>query len=581
MERAYQRDHIGNMILPDNEIDWNSPELKYWERTYVFQYFDSAMERFLPCFDILRYDLNTVDTARNHPDFLEVKLHHFPLEMIYRDRMIHHRNFEQAVLNTFFAGVFEPRHPSISTTIDTRYSRLLMKRSHYEQIMNYINDASLLPFRDLLLEVIANGQELFLEYVFYASERSLKKKINTIDRNIKDLTEIFKRSTREEDEVFNSEHELKYPDFIQFAFNDKQFKISDHFLIADFIRSYKDKLNNSEVKNWRFMLERFQSIYNDDVQELKFRERYVGALLEMFKYLQKIPQTGKTSNESLRLIDQFLLFSGIYAGGIDEQVDMRIKHLRNWLKRNAFDPREKPPPLVFNREILEKYFDKDFLDLPMDETIDEESGSIAGFIMIRFGLEKRKFELVYIVKCLSQVIWLIMDQASSGLLNKSASSTKFEDYKSLIEKISAGESLSSVNLSFGDTSISLNDTLPLKIVTDALKYYHDNFKEEVENDIVQSHIVKEVNNGQISYNPNQRPDFQKPEEQFVVGFVGQMYQFLLNEFPPDDHDFSPKVRYYYIIAQLLIKTHYFRKPGKNEDVAMQQVANWHSMYLKR
>ncbi|GAB2972127.1 hypothetical protein GCM10027049_02220 [Mucilaginibacter puniceus] len=351
--------------------------------------------------------------------------------------------------------------------------------------------------------------------------------------------------------------------------------------MGDIIRSYKDKLNNSEVKNWRFMLERFQGIYNDDVQELKFRERYAGAVLEMFKYLQKVPKTGKVSNENLRFIDKFLSFSGFAAGGMDEQVDVRIKHLRNWLKRNQFSPREKNPSLTIDRSILEKYFDKDFLNLPMEENIDEESGGIAGFIMIRFGLEKRKFELVYIVKCLSQVIWLVMDQVSRGLLNRSEISAKFEDYKFLIERISSGEGISEVTVSIADKQISLNDTLPLKIVTDALKYYHDHFKEEVENDLVKSHVVKEINNGQVSYNPNQKSEFQNPRDQFVVGFVGQMYQFLLGEFPPDEHEFSPKVRYYYIIAQLLIKTHYFRSKGKNEDIAADQVAKWHQLYLSR
>ncbi|WP_460692206.1 hypothetical protein [Mucilaginibacter puniceus] len=580
MKRAFQRDQIGNMILPQTEIDWDSPEFKFWEHCYVFQYFDCEKERFLPCFDIMRYEMDSVESARKHPDFMEVKLHHFPLEMIYRDEMIRHRNFEKAALNTFFAGTFEPRHPSISTTIDTRYFRLLMRRSHYEQIMNFINEAKLLPFRDLFLEVISNGQELFLEYVFYANEKSLKKNINVIKRNINDLTAIFSLSTREDNEAL-SNHDLKLPAHIQFAYHHKQFKISDRFLMGDIIRSYKDKLNNSEVKNWRFMLERFQGIYNDDVQELKFRERYAGAVLEMFKYLQKVPKTGKVSNENLRFIDKFLSFSGFAAGGMDEQVDVRIKHLRNWLKRNQFSPREKNPSLTIDRSILEKYFDKDFLNLPMEENIDEESGGIAGFIMIRFGLEKRKFELVYIVKCLSQVIWLVMDQVSRGLLNRSEISAKFEDYKFLIERISSGEGISEVTVSIADKQISLNDTLPLKIVTDALKYYHDHFKEEVENDLVKSHVVKEINNGQVSYNPNQKSEFQNPRDQFVVGFVGQMYQFLLGEFPPDEHEFSPKVRYYYIIAQLLIKTHYFRSKGKNEDIAADQVAKWHQLYLSR
>jgi hypothetical protein len=581
MKREFQRNKLGEIIVPDHNLDWDSPEFKYWERTYIFEYFDNGEERFLPCFNIQRYEMTSVNAARLDDDFHEVQLHRFPLEMIYRDELIYHRNFEQAGLNTFFFGVFEPRHPSISTKIDTKYSRLFMKRSHFDEIMNVINDANLLPFRDLLLEVIANGQELFLEHVFYTNERSLIKKINTVELNTRYFTEIFELSTREDNELFGDHTKLKYPDFIQFVYNDRKFKISERLLVADLIRSYKNKLSNSEVKNWRFMLERFQHVYDDDVQELKFRERYVGAILEMFRYLKVIPKTEKLANGNLRFIDRFLVFSGIYAGGMDEPVDMRIKHIRNWIKRNLFTPRERSPILTIDRSILEKYFDKDFLDLPMDQTIDEEAGGIAGFIMMRFGLEKRKFELVYIAKCLSQVIWLIFDQVSSGLLNPTATSPQFEDYKYLIEKIDAGSSLELATFSINGKSVSLNDKLPLKIVTDALVHYYKHFKEEMENDLVPSHITKEVNNGQISYGTNQKPGFQEPHDQFVVKFVGQMYQFLLNEFPPDDHEYSPKERYYYIIAQLLIKTGYFRSAEKNEDVAMRQVGNWHVLFSDR
>lgn len=581
MERATQRDTIGNMILPEPHFDWNSPEFKFWERTYVFQYFVNDSARFLPCFNIQQYDSTSLEAARMYPDFIEVSLHHFPTEMIYRDRMIHHRNFEQAVLNTFFSKVFEPRYPSISTRIVPRYSRLLMKRSHYNQIMNFINDAELLEVSGLLLEIMANGQELFLEYVFYANERSLRRKINTVNRNVRYLNEIFSLSAPEENGNHDSRRDLKYPDHIGIVYNDRHFKIEDRFLVADIIRSYKEKLNDTEVKNWRYSLERLQNIYKDDVEELKFRERYVGAVHKLFKYLNKVPENKKLSNESLRLIDQFLLFSGISAGGMDELVDVRIKHLRNWLKRNRFEPREQDPALTIDRDLLSKYFDKDFLDLPMIETIDEEAGGIAGFIMIRFGLEKRKFELVYIVKCLSQTIWLIMDQVSSGLLNRSATQPKFKDYKYLFKNISSGAGLTNATFSIDGKTVEFSDTLPLKIVTDALRYYHNNFKEEVENDLVQSHIVKEVHDRQVSYATNQKPDFNQPQDQFVVNFVGRMYMFLLGEFPPDEREYSPKIRYYNIIAQLLIKTHYFRDPRKNEDIAIEQVANWHALYLNR
>jgi hypothetical protein len=81
------------------------------------------------------------------------------------------------------------------------------------------------------------------------------------------------------------------------------------------------------------------------------------------------------------------------------------------------------------------------------------------------------------------------------------------------------------------------------------------------------------------YNPNQGTTFQKPENQFVVRFVGRMYQFLLNEFPPDEHQYSPQIRYYTIIAQILLKTHYFREPQKDENIAVRQVANWHNLFL--
>jgi len=571
--QEFERDELGNMILPDHGMD--RATVRAWQYTYIFRYFDEQLNTFVPCFDMETYNDESLAAARQNPEFIGVNIHGMPLEMIYRDVMIYHRNVESALLAKYFTEVFEINTSDQGHGLAEKYYTLYMKKSHYYEIMQFIYDHNLFHFRDLILEIIANAQERFVEDVYYKNEKQLKHKINNLKKDAANLEKIIDKTTTDDSFPRKNRKEPKTPDYITIAFNDASYKLTDPFLLRSILENVKDGLANTPVKNWKDTLYRYSHFYDDDLEELKFPKLYTAALYRFFKEGKIIDVEAKPyPNDAMRFLDRIISFSLIPIGTEAETEAGRLKIIRRWLTLTTIKEKARQLELKPDFELLNKYFDPHFTEIPLSDNRPMDVLNIAGYLVMRFNLQERGIEIAHITQCLRDSLWLIFDQLSSGAM-KQDSFPEFEHYEQFIKALRNHQLISQVRFEVDgiENPFEFNGAMPLHLVNNALNYYIRNFEEEAENDIVKGKITRVP--GQAVYQTNRVKEMQLPEERFIVRFVASMYEFLLNEFPPADWDARPSSNYYLIIANLLLRTGYFRSQPKSEDQAAEQVQGWH------
>ncbi|HAL83307.1 MAG TPA: hypothetical protein DCO83_14610 [Mucilaginibacter sp.] len=571
-EKEPQRDALGNIIFP--AFDYDIKTNRWWELTYVFQHYSEELKTHIPYFGIERHDEESLSKARNAADFMEVNLHIMPESMYFRDFFIYHLNLQLSCLVKFFKEVFNDKSAVGGYGPANKYYRLILPKTLYFEIMVFINEHQLLLFKDLILEVIATAQQIYTEDIHYYDNEQFRKKIKNIKKEVSILETIISRTSRERFD--RTEKQLPELSQINFIFQDGSRQIKDPILTSVFVDEFKDHLENLPLKDWHLELERYGRIYDEDEEKLNFKEDLSIALYNFltqtgFYKLKGSPRP----NDLMHMIEQIMSFALIPIGKPGEISQVKIKHIRNYLKRNQLKEKITSLKVDVNKEILYKYFDKDFIDLPVGENKKANILSIAGYLVVRFKMHEMANEIAHIVQCLNDSVWLMMDQLSSGLIGREYEFPQFLDYKLFVQKMRAGQRIDSASFKIEgvENELSITNRFPLYIIENALKEYIHNHKEEVENDIVKGKITRTLNENSYGFGYGKR--FHLPEERFVVQFVKSFYNYLLHELPPPPKEYRPSEKYYTIIAVVLLQTHFFRGNPTEEANAVEQVKTWH------
>ena len=552
-------------------------------QTYVFQYVDEKTGFFIPCFNLFDISSQRLDKAKQDPDFYEYllfQIHGSEQPM----KVLHQMPYQHAMLRYYFNEVFQEHTFFVDYKAEPKRTRIILPKSTYDRINLVINDFGLSQINDLLFEVIATAQMKYIDMVTFWDIPKNQKDLNTIKKEIKKAIEIIEKL--EEKQRMMDLGSSQIPSellYINFVFNNSTIKIENTQLAREFILHFKDYYNNLIYKNWRLDLERSISrFYHDDFIKHHFKYNLAWSLYNLFveERFFRVTKSQPFPNKLMLCIARLIEFCLIPVGNFEETDAVKIKHIRNWLKRNELEPALSFVKIPVNKKRLLKYFDPDFLDLTGDEK-KADAINLAYYLGKRFKLEHLVPDFAHLaqtVKLCKQIMgYQLID---SDLLYR----PQFEEFVALhkfVNGIRGKKKISSLRFSFEneEQEYELSHRLPLYLIEESLRKYSDDHRVDFDTDLVKA-TLENTAKGRLTITRSNR--FNEPEERFMVRFVASFYNYLLAEAPPQNkRDLNPTERYYTIIAILLQNTRFFYRLLNPEPFIIEKVKQWHELALSK
>ena len=573
-----ERDEKGDIKFDFGKFDWN--QYRNSISTYVFRYWDSTRQYYLPYFDLFNTHDDSLDKIKNDPTFHEEQLYRMPKNPPF-DSYIHHHNWQLTLLIEYFKEVFENRAHVDGHIPTNKFYRIILPAILYNEIETLINDYELSSIKDLLLEVIATAQYIYTEDVAFWERPKMQKLINTAENEARKIITIIEKT--DSDEKLNSKSKTKPSELlrINFVFNDSTIKIEHSWLAAQFIDCFKKYHNEMPFKNWRLQLEQYSRHFDSNKKDQEFKYKLAKSLYNLLTKTElfKLTPSKLYPNKLLLFIAKFIEFCLIPVGSFEESDEIKIKHIRNWLRRKEIQPAityyEIPP----NKEILLKYFRSDFVNSTGD--IKRADAIRTGmFLCIRFDINKLLPDLIHISQALKEYGSLIGHQLIGENRPFKPSFEEFDSFSRFVNGIKSQTKLVALKykLEGDEREYELNQRLPLYLIEEAMKDYSEDQRVEFDTDPVATKITKLEDGGVRIERENQ---FNKPNERFIVQFVKSFYDYLLAEAPPLENESFPSEKYYSIIALMLEMNWFFYRKHHEEYFIIAKVKQWHKMALAK
>lgn len=547
----------------------------YWRGTYVFKHYSDKWKRFWPYFDLQDHNDKQLEKARSNKTFIEVSLYE-KQEGQSQDEWIRYNNWLLGLQVNYFKEAFDIKAFENGFVPTNKFYRIILTKEKFKQISNFISEYKLEKIRDLILEVIAVGQDIYTDSVHHYDNRSYEKILNSIKGEIKTLKTIFDRFF---DNAWMSDKTKKQGPEIQklsFKYYDGVKTINDQMIISDILSEYKRHLEKDlPYKDWRKELDRFPSRYDYVREKLSFKYNFSLSLFNLLNDGKFFPGTAKIPNDLASCIVKILEFSCIPIGTSRTSESEKIKIIRNWINRKKLDEKITFLKVKPNIERLSKYFNKSFLDFGNDIKRADDL-FLASYLAKRFDLESLMPDLAHIAQCIKQSDIFRGHQFSLMSQSKEKPVDEFKPLLTLYQSIQRKTKLG--NLKFkvegSDEEFELKDRLPLFIIEQALRNHLDNYFEDFNVDVIKSETIIEGNG---KYKTIRQPEFNLPEERFMVTFVNSFYKYLRNVHPPSEHEWSPSTKYFTIIALMLQKAWFFNHLMDSEDILVTKVEAWYNM----
>lgn len=572
-------DNTDDMEQDDNPNDWS--EIRKSQYTYIFQYLDKERTLYRPHFDIYSSTNKNIEAAKKVPDFFERVLYWIPDKPPY-DFYISHHNWQLALLNQFFNDVFDLRSISGGAIQSHKFFKIILPKTKYDEIINCINDFELLNIRDLLFEVIAIAQENYIENIAFWERPEMQKLVTSAEKESQKAIKIIDKLDHKH--WVRSDKNTKKPSellHINFVYNDETIKLEHNWLAKEFVSHFKDYYNNLGYKNWKLDLKRYPDRFEDNYKKQQFKYKLAKSFYNFLTKtkLFEVTPSKPFPNQLLLCIAKLIEFCLIPVGNIDDLDDIKIKKIRNWLKRNDFEPNLTSAEIIPDKERLLKYFEPELINITND--IKEiEAISVGFFLGKRFNIEHLVPDLIHIAQALRESVWVIGHQMFMGGDQSKAPFEEFENFQKLIKGVKSNKKITTVKfkLEGDDKEYELIQRLPLYLIEEAIKDYSVDNQVEVDTDLIKTKVTRTIDGGLKIEKENQ---FAQPEERFMVRFVKSFYDYLLNEAKLDTKDYIPSEKYYSIIAQILHQTWFFYHLRNPEWFIIAKVKQWHKLALNK
>ena len=576
-KKAVKRNDKGDIIGEHKKFDMC--KLRQSLNTYVFHYYDEQRQLYRPYFNLFHKHDEDIEKATHDPDFFERQLYWTPEHPPF-DFYIHYHNWQLGLLVEFFKEVFEERAFIDGYMPQHKYFRVILPKPLYYEIMNCINDFELLQIRDLLFEVISIAQHKYIKDIAFWEKPENQELITSAKKETQKVIDILEKT--DHDKWLREEMESKMPpklSYINFVFSDGAIRINHNWLAGEFIKCFKDQYENMHYKNWRIDLARYPERFEENIHDKSFKYRLVKSLYNLFTEADffKVTKKEPTPNKLMLCIAKLVEFCLIPVASPDELDEIKVKNIRNWLKRKELKEDLTYAEVPINEKRLRKYFSPDLLPISK-QPIRVNSIWLGFFLSKRFNIEHLRDDLIHIAHFLDNRFPFRSAQVFSEGIVSAAPFPEFDAFRKLAKGVKAKKKITSIKFKMEDdnTEYELKQRLPLYLIGEAINEYSENHKVEMDTDLIKS---KYTTNPDGSLSVERSKFFNLPEERFFVRFVKAFYDYLLAEAPPEDYEYMPSKMYYEIIALMLQKNWFFYQQLDPEWFITAKVQQWHNIAL--
>ncbi len=572
----YPRDEDGNVIFPDVKISW--AEINRWHATHIFHEWDDSYGGYREIANLIcDADLAEQKDELERNKILVYKLFKMP-ERPDNNYMRHH-GWCRSLAYHFFKEVFKLPDTMGGMMNEFDLARIIIRKKTFDEIHQLIKDNNLTHVQDLIFFIIAKIGDVYISEIEFFERPEMVKQINNAGKEAEKLITVIERVRPDIHERWNKE---PLPEIrnITFDFPDiDPIKIEDPWLNSSLVEAIKRDFEDRPYKNWRKEVKKYAAMYNEDIEKQKYRFHVAKALHNLFTHLKTFPvKPGKaTADAEMLCIAKILEFGLIKIGAEGISEPQKIKNIRNYIKP------ERNPLLTYpshietkpNFEMLEKYFEKDFLkSVQLKKHIDVLKEAI--YISERFDIQHLRTELVHLIDCIQnrkhQIGWQFSTQGIPtenhpviGTLFNLISPFRVDTDKVRLTELS-------FQLEHKPETYHIKDELPLMLIERALTEYYHNHQEEFDIDIFASKIHENPQTG--AHRIEELGRYQKQGERFLPTLCTRLYKFLLNEAPPERTVASATDKYSEIIAVILQRCLIFNHIRDEEYVVQEKVKQW-------
>lgn len=578
-EMPIERDAKGDVKLNIGKADWE--KIRRSQYCYIFHHYDEDKDYFFPCFGLFSSADERMEKARKDPEFFEKQLYWTPDHPPY-DFFIKYHNRQLAMLVEFFKEVFEERAFLEGYQPNHKYYRVILPKAKYNEIINCINDYELLPIRDLLLEIISTAQHKYVEEIAHWERPEMQKLVTTAEKETqKAIAVVDKLDTKAWERGDLDAKPLSELKYINFVFNDGAIKIEHAWLAGEFIEHFKQFYADLHYKNWRLDLERYPERFEDNIKKQQFKYKLAKSFYNLLTKTKLFPVTPKepTPNRLMLCIAKLLEFCLIPVAGSEEIDEIKVKNVRNWLKRKELEPALTFAEIPADKKRLLKYFEEEFINIT-DDIKRADAISVAYYLTKRFKMDHLVHDFVHIAQALREYGSHVGHQMIGKGRPFEPTFPEFVSLSKLVNGVIGGRKITSIRykLDGDDNEYELTQRLPMYLIEESIKEYSNDQQVEFDTEPVQTSVTRP----RVGAFKIQKADqFMQPENRFMVRFVKSFYDYLLTEAPPsDERDFLPSERYYSIIANMLQDTWFFYNQMHPEWFVIQKVKQWHKMSLQ-
>jgi len=319
-------------------IVFNRKEERIASVTYQWNFYNEEQNAFFEYSDDELYEKDAIFEGEEKVECIEIGLYKLPEKPPW-DLEIRNANWQKSLRNDFFEDIFEKDTFMSGYQPSKEYSVLVMPKKIYDEIIRVFEKFNLLEIKDLLLELIAVGQYFYTADVFFWEQPENQKLITSAEKETAKLIQIIEQSIK------NSKYRRKPKgtltpslNYINFGFNTGTIKLEHPDLIKEFVENMKNSYSKSPSKDWKKNLSLFPKQFEKNASKSKFKyhlaHSYYNLLVQsnFIDIIDKHPYP----NKLMLCITKLFEFSLISVGDIDEADDIKIKTVRNWIKRNSF-----------------------------------------------------------------------------------------------------------------------------------------------------------------------------------------------------------------------------------------------------
>ncbi|WKN29749.1 hypothetical protein PZB74_12310 [Porifericola rhodea] len=468
-----------------------------------------------------------------------------------------------------FVEGYQPQHKFLS---------LVIPPTLHHEILNIINDFELLQIRDLLLELIASAQDIYIRDVAFWERPENQKLITSAEKETEKAIQVIEQSGIDWKSLEKYDNK-PFPklDHIKFVFNNGTIKLEHEWLAKEFIENMKRAYDDLHYKNWKKDLARYPLRFDENAHKSKFKYRLAKSYYNLLTKIKSFKVTESTPypNQLMLCIAKLIEFSLIPVGDWADSDDVKVKHIRNWLKRNDLEPKLTFAEVPADLEKLKQYFEPNFLEMA-NATKRADAISVAFFICQRFDIQDLLPELIHIASCITETNWLVGHQMTSNSKMNEPVIPEMNAFRQLMNGIKDKKKLTSLKFTLEgkDGEQELSSRLPLYLIEEALKEYYHSDQIEFDSDVIPT-TYKKNEDGCIKI--EKTAQFNLPHERHLVRLVHSLYNYLKEHSGIEEGEILPGEKYYEIIGILFKEAWVFYNKMVDDRSVVEKIKQWHQL----